>query len=51
MAESLSPFVYWGQNKDRVYLKVELREITVSKLLKINLYMSENGYMCIRVSS
>ena len=32
MAENLSPFVYWGQNSDTIFLKVDIKEVTVSIL-------------------
>lgn len=31
MADSLSPFVYWGQKKDHISLKIDLKEATVSR--------------------
>lgn len=31
MAETLRPFVYWGQKNDHVSLKVDLRNVSVSK--------------------
>ena len=32
MAECLSPFVYWGQDKGRIMLKVDLKEVEVCLL-------------------
>jgi len=29
MAENLSPFVYWGQNRSQITLKIELRDASV----------------------
>ena len=33
MAEILSPFVYWGQNNEKIFLKVDLKDVSVSAYL------------------
>ena len=35
MAEALSPFVYWGQTSDTVFLKIALRNTEVSEILSL----------------
>ena len=36
MAEDLSPFVYWGQDKGRIMLKVDLKEVEVGLFCVVN---------------
>ena len=36
MAETLSPFVYWGQTSDVIFLKIALRNTEVSEMLGLH---------------
>ena len=34
MADTLSPFVFWGQTKDAIILKIDLKDVSVSASLR-----------------
>lgn len=38
----LSPFVYWAQNEDNLFLKVDLKDVKVSNLNNCNFYKTSN---------
>ncbi|XP_060082787.1 very-long-chain (3R)-3-hydroxyacyl-CoA dehydratase-like [Ylistrum balloti] len=46
MAEALSPFVYWGQKTDQIFLKIDLRDVEneVVKLTDSGLSFNAEGF-------
>ena len=40
MAAVYNPFVYWGQNKAKIFLKVDIKEVSVSALDKLRYFLN-----------
>ena len=49
MADTLSPFVLWGQKSDYVTMKVELRDVTVLIFLHMYLYLITDYWQSMHV--